>query len=158
MKKILLFAFAAVAMAACNSDREYLTYRGVPMNTPLKAFTDSMTARGLVVDTSNHDKETVIMSMPEGPGKLVISAEGDSIYQIVENYDATYNDSTRNLYRTMLAKSVEEYGHQPKMPINLEDHSEARFYSDKGTFTLQLENTYTPHLSVSYETRVEKDN
>lgn len=157
MKKILLFACAAATMVACNSEREYLTYRGVAMNTPLKAFTDSMTARGLMVDTANHDKETVIMSMPEGPGTLTISAVGDSIYQIVENYDATYNDSTRNLYRSRLDKAIEEYGHQPKMPINLEDHSEARFFSDKGTHILLLENTYTPHLSISYETRIEKE-
>ena len=55
LKKMMLAAVAAVTLSACSGDREYLDYRGVSMATPCKAFVDSMTRQGLVVDTSNHE-------------------------------------------------------------------------------------------------------
>lgn len=153
LKKMMLAAVAAVTLSACSGDREYLDYRGVSMATPCKAFVDSMTRQGLVVDTSNHEKGTVVFLKPGSVMQVIVKAQNDTIVSIQESYEATYNDSTRQLFQTMREQLVKELDMNPYMPVNTEDHREARFKTQKGIVTLVLENTYTPRLDLLYETR-----
>ncbi|MGM9707376.1 MAG: hypothetical protein ACI3YM_07160 [Prevotella sp.] len=153
LKKMMLAAVAAVTLSACSGDREYLDYRGVSMATPCKAFVDSMTRQGLVVDTSNHEKGTVVFLKPGSVMQVIVKAQNDTIVSIQESYEATYNDSTRQLFQTMREQLVKELDMNPYMPVNTEDHREARFKTKKGIVTLVLENTYTPRLDLLYETR-----
>ena len=153
LKKMMLAAVAAVTLSACSGDREYLDYRGVSMATPCKAFVDSMTRQGLVVDTSNHEKGTVVFLKPGSVMQVIVKAQNDTIVSIQESYEATYNDSTRQLFQTMREQLVKELDMNPYMPVNTEDHREARFKTKKGIVTLVLENTYTPRLDLLYEIR-----
>ena len=153
LKKMMLAAFAAVTLSACSGDREYLDYRGVSMATPCKAFVDSMTRQGLVVDTSNHEKGTVVFLKPGSVMQVIVKAQNDTIVSIQESYEATYNDSTRQLFQTMREQLIKELDMNPYMPVNTEDHREARFKTKKGIVTLVLENTYTPRLDLLYESR-----
>lgn len=153
LKKMMLAAVAAVTLSACSGDREYLDYRGVSMATPRKAFVDSMTRQGLVVDTSNHEKGTVVFLKPGSVMQVIVKAQNDTIVSIQESYEATYNDSTRQLFQTMREQLIKELDMNPYMPVNTEDHREARFKTQKGIVTLVLENTYTPRLDLLYETR-----
>ncbi|MCI7010148.1 MAG: hypothetical protein MR905_00905 [Prevotella sp.] len=153
LKKMMLAAVAAVTLSACSGDREYLDYRGVSMATPCKAFVDSMTRQGLVVDTSNHEKGTVVFLKPGSVMQVIVKAQNDTIVSIQESYEATYNDSTRQLFQTMREQLVKELDMNPYMPVNTEDHREARFKTKKGIVTLVLENTYTPRLDLLYESR-----
>ena len=153
LKKMMLAAVAAVTLSACSGDREYLDYRGVSMATPCKAFVDSMTRQGLVVDTSNHEKGTVVFLKPGSVMQVIVKAQNDTIVSIQESYEATYNDSTRQLFQTMREQLIKELDMNPYMPVNTEDHREARFKTKKGIVTLVLENTYTPRLDLLYEIR-----
>ena len=153
LKKMMLAAVAAVTLSACSGDREYLDYRGVSMATPCKAFVDSMTRQGLVVDTSNHEKGTVVFLKPGSVMQVIVKAQNDTTVSIQESYEATYNDSTRQLFQTMREQLIKELDMNPYMPVNTEDHREARFKTKKGIVTLVLENTYTPRLDLLYETR-----
>ena len=153
LKKMMLAAVAAVTLSACSGDREYLDYRGVSMATPCKAFVDSMTRQGLVVDTSNHEKGTVVFLKPGSVMQVIVKAQNDTIVSIQESYEATYNDSTRQLFQTMREQLIKELDMNPYMPVNTEDHREARFKTQKGIVTLVLEHTYTPRLDLLYETR-----
>lgn len=153
LKKMMLAAVAAVTLSACSGDREYLDYRGVSMATPCKAFVDSMTRQGLVVDTSNHEKGTVVFLKPGSVMQVIVKAQNDTIVSIQESYEATYNDSTRQLFQTMREQLIKEFDMNPYMPVNTEDHREARFKTKKGIVTLVLENTYTPRLDLLYESR-----
>ena len=153
LKKMMLAAVAAVTLSACSGDREYLDYRGVSMATPCKAFVDSMTRQGLVVDTSNHEKGTVVFLKPGSVMQVIVKAQNDTIVSIQESYEATYNDSTRQLFQTIREQLIKELDMNPYMPVNTEDHREARFKTKKGIVTLVLENTYTPRLDLLYETR-----
>lgn len=123
------------------------------MATPCKAFVDSMTRQGLVVDTSNHEKGTVVFLKPGSVMQVIVKAQNDTIVSIQESYEATYNDSTRQLFQTMREQLIKELDMNPYMPVNTEDHREARFKTKKGIVTLVLENTYTPRLDLLYETR-----
>ena len=153
LKKMMLAAVAAVTLSACSGDREYLDYRGVSMATPCKAFVDSMTRQGLVVDTSNHEKGTVVFLKPGSVMQVIVKAQNDTIVSIQESYEATYNDSTRQLFQTMREQLIKELDMNPYMPVNTADHREARFKTKKGIVTLVLENTYTPRLDLLYESR-----
>lgn len=153
LKKMMLAAVAAVTLSACSGDREYLDYRGVSMATPCKAFVDSMTRQGLVVDTSNHEKGSVVFLKPGSVMQVIVKAQNDTIVSIQESYEATYNDSTRQLFQTMREQLIKELDMNPYMPVNTEDHREARFKTKKGIVTLVLENTYTPRLDLLYESR-----
>ena len=153
LKKMMLAAVAAVTLSACSGDREYLDYRGVSMATPCKAFVDSMTRQGLVVDTSNHEKGTVVFLKPGSVMQVIVKAQNDNIVSIQESHEATYNDSTRQLFQTMREQLIKELDMNPYMTVNTEDHREARFKTKKGIVTLVLENTYTPRLDLLYESR-----
>ena len=123
------------------------------MATPCKAFVDSMARQGLVVDTSNHEKGTVVFLKPGSVMQVIVKAQNDTIVSIQESYEATYNDSTRQLFQTMREQLIKELDMNPYMPVNTEDHREARFKTKKGIVTLVLENTYTPRLDLLYESR-----
>ena len=95
----------------------------------------------------------MVFLKPGSVMQVIVKAQNDTIVSIQESYEATYNDSTRQLFQTMREQLIKELDMNPYMPVNTEDHREARFKTKKGIVTLVLENTYTPRLDLLYESR-----
>ncbi len=153
MKKTMMAVVTAAVVCACSSEPKYLSYEGLSMGLPAKVFADSLLKRGMVVDTLNEETDRVVMLMPGETKKVTVIMNGEAIASVQESYEATYNDSTRQLFKKYYDRLVEEINPYPEMPKNAEDHKEARFQADEGMVTLILENTYTPSFGIVYENK-----
>ena len=153
MKKTMMAVVTAAVVGACSSEPKYLSYEGLSMGLPAKVFADSLLKRGMVVDTINEETDRVVMLMPGETKKVTVIMNGEAIASVQESYEATYNDSTRQLFKKYYDRLVEEINPYPEMPKNAEDHKEARFQADEGMVTLILENTYTPSFGIVYENK-----
>ncbi|MBS7284130.1 MAG: hypothetical protein SPI57_00365 [Prevotella sp.] len=153
MKKTMMAVVTAAVVGACSSEPKYLSYEGLSMGLPAKVFADSLLKRGMVVDTLNEETDRVVMLMPGETKKVTVIMNGEAIASVQESYEATYNDSTRQLFKKYYDRLVEEINPYPEMPKNAEDHKEARFQADEGMVTLILENTYTPSFGIVYENK-----
>ena len=151
MKKTMMAVVTAAVVGACSSEPKYLSYEGLSMGLPAKVFADSLLKRGMVVDTLNEETDRVVMLMPGETKKVTVIMNGEAIASVQESYEATYNDSTRQLFKKYYDRLVEEINPYPEMPKNAEDHKEARFQADEGMVTLILQNTYTPSFGIVYE-------
>ena len=153
MKKTMMAVVTAAVVGACSSEPKYLSYEGLSMGLPAKVFADSLLKRGMVVDTLNEETDRVVMLMPGETKKVTVIMNGEAIASVQESYEATYHDSTRQLFKKYYDRLVEEINPYPEMPKNAEDHKEARFQADEGMVTLILENTYTPSFGIVYENK-----
>ena len=153
MKKTMMAVVTAAVVGACSSEPKYLSYEGLSMGLPAKVFADSLLKRGMVVDTLNEETDRVVMLMPGETKKVTVIMNGEAIASVQESYEATYNDSTRQLFKKYYDRLVEEINPYPEMPKNAEDHKEARFQADEEMVTLILENTYTPSFGIVYENK-----
>ena len=153
MKKTMMAVVTAAVVGACSSEPKSLSYEGLSMGLPAKVFADSLLKRGMVVDTLNEETDRVVMLMPGETKKVTVIMNGEAIASVQESYEATYNDSTRQLFKKYYDRLVEEINPYPEMPKNAEDHKEARFQADEGMVTLILENTYTPSFGIVYENK-----
>ena len=153
MKKTMMAVVTAAVVGACSSEPKYLSYEGLSMGLPAKVFADSLLKRGMVVDTLNEETDRVVMLMPGETKKVTVIMNGEAVASVQESYEATYNDSTRQLFKKYYDRLVEEINPYPEMPKNAEDHKEARFQADEGMVTLILENTYTPSFGIVYENK-----
>ena len=149
----MMAVVTAAVVGACSSEPKYLSYEGLSMGLPAKVFADSLLKRGMVVDTLNEETDRVVMLMPGETKKVTVIMNGEAIVSVQESYEATYNDSTRQLFKKYYDRLVEEINPYPEMPKNAEDHKEARFQADEGMVTLILENTYTPSFGIVYENK-----
>ncbi len=149
----MMAVVTAAVVGACSSEPKYLSYEGLSMGLPAKVFADSLLKRGMVVDTLNEETDRVVMLMPGETKKVTVIMNGEAIASVQESYEATYNDSTRQLFKKYYDRLVEEINPYPEMPKNAEDHKEARFQADEGMVTLILENTYTPSFGIVYENK-----
>lgn len=156
MKKIVLAAMALVLICSCSGEREYLDYRGLSMGLPYKSFADSLSKQGYAADTLASTGNVYVWYKAGETFTVAISQHNDTIDAIQERYAATYNDSTRILFQDLRDKFEKELSVRPYLPIRGDDHKVAQFESTKGTLTLILENTYTPSLSILYETATKK--
>ena len=150
MKKILLAVVAVIAMCACSGEREYLNYRGMSMGMSAKSMVDSLELQGLALDTA-HSTETSFVLADTIARNFVVTVyhQNDTISDILEQYSATYNDSTSNLWQAKHDEFEKEYG-WPNMPKHGDLHKEALFENEKGTVILTLLNTYSPTVSIRY--------
>jgi len=82
---------------------------------------------------------------------VTVYHQNDTITDIVEQYTATYNDSTSNLWQTRHDELEKEFG-WPNMGKHGDLHKEALYESEKGTVILTLLNTYSPTLTIRYST------
>ena len=115
---------------------------------------DSLVSRGLALDTAVNGQ--IMLYKPGTAMRVVINHQNNVITSIQESYEATYNDSTRNLFKATYDRFLEEINAHPEMPFNSEDHKEARFQTKYGMVTVLLENTYTPQYGVVYEVKREE--
>ena len=97
MKKLLIATAAALALCACSSEKKYLTYQGISMGIPAKVMEDSLVSRGLALDTAVNGQ--IMLYKPGTAMRVVINHQNNVITSIQESYEATYNDSTRNLFK-----------------------------------------------------------
>lgn len=157
MKKILLAAVAAVLMCACSGERGYLDYRGLSMGLPARQVADSLQQRGLALDTAHSTAGSYVLADTLKANYVVtVYHRNDTITDILEQYTATYNDSTANLWQAMHDDLQKEFG-WPNMGKHGDLHKEATFENDKGTVLLILLNTYSPTMSVRYSTSTTQD-
>jgi hypothetical protein len=148
MKKILFAAMALTLMCACSGEREYLTYRGLSMGLPFKAFDDSLKAQGFVVDTAHSNKEIIKYTHPKETFVLTVGQRNDTILAIEEYYTASYNDSTRQLWQQLRDRYAEELDRMPGCPYLGDDHKEAEFETPKGIVNILLQNRSIPSLTL----------
>ena len=153
MKKIIVAVMALVALGACSGEQKQFAYRGLPLDLPVKAFVDSLTARGFAVDSAKSDSafNTIVMGNPAEKYRLVLAQHDGKLVALQENYKLSTNDSTRQLWQQMRDDFEKELGSWPNMPKHGDDHKIAKFETDGGFITLTLENTYTPTLQVLYQ-------
>ena len=159
MKKIVLAALAAVLMCACSGERQYLDYRGLSMGMSAKQMADSLQAKmqNLAVDTHKTGETNIVLVDTLAQNFMVtIYHQNDTITDILENYVATYNDSTSNLWQARHDELQKEFG-WPNMGKHGDLHKEATFENEKGTVLLILLNTYSPTVSIRYSTSTTQD-
>lgn len=159
MKKIVLAALAAVLMCACSGERQYLDYRGLSMGMSAKQMADSLQAKmqNLAVDTHKTGETNIVLVDTLAQNFMVtIYHQNDTITDILENYVATYNDSTTNLWQARHDELQKEFG-WPNMGKHGDLHKEATFENEKGTVLLILLNTYSPTVSIRYSTSTTQD-
>ena len=159
MKKVLLAALAAVLMCACSGERQYLDYRGMSMGIPAKQMADSLVTKlqNLAVDTHKTGETNIVLVDTLAKNFMVtIYHQNDTITDILENYVATNNDSTSNLWQARHDELQKEFG-WPNMGKHGDLHKEATFENEKGTVLLILLNTYSPTMSVRYSTSTTQD-
>ena len=153
MKK-LIFAFAALClMAACSGERGYINYRGLTMGMSAKLMVDSIQQKvpNLWLDTTKYEDRYVMVDTLARNFTVAVYHQNDTILDILENYIATYNDSTSNLWQALHDEFEKEFG-WPNMGKHGDLHKEATFQNDKGTILLTLLNTYAPTVVVRYST------
>lgn len=154
MKKMLLAAAAAVVMmCACSGERGYINYRDMSMGLPASKVVDSLQMKvpNLWLDTTKYEDHYVLADTVARNFTVAVYHQNDTITDILENYTATYNDSTSNLWQAMHDELEKEFG-WPNMGKHGDLHKEATFQNDKGTVLLTLLNTYSPTVSVRYST------
>ena len=153
MKK-LIFAFAALCLlAACSGERGYINYRGLTMGMSAKSMVDSIQQKvpNLWLDTTKYEDRYVMVDTLARNFTVAVYHHNDTILDILENYLATYNDSTSNLWQALHDDFEKEFG-WPNMGKHGDLHKEATFQNDKGTILLTLLNTYAPTVVVRYST------
>lgn len=159
MKKILLAAMAVLLMCACSGEREYLNYRGLSMGMSAKQMADSLLSKiqNLAVDTHKTGETNIVLVDTLARNFMVtVYHQNDTITDILENYVATYNDSTSNLWQARHDELQKEFG-WPNMGKHGDLHKEATFENEKGTVLLILLNTYSPTVSIRYSTSTTQD-
>jgi hypothetical protein len=154
MKKMLLAVSAAVLlMCACSGERGYLDYRGLSMGMPASKMVDSLQLKmpNLALDTTKYEDRYVLGDTVARNFTVAVYHQNDTIVDILENYTATYNDSTSSLWQTMHDELEKEFG-WPNMGKHGDLHKEATYENEKGTVILTLLNTYSPTVTVRYST------
>ena len=152
MKKLVLAAVAVLALFACKGEREYLDFRGLSMGMSGKAMCDSLINRGFVLDSNLTEETTfVLKSVNEHENcRVDIVMRNDTITDILEMFEASYNDSTTAVYRARHKEYADLYG-WANMKHDSDLHREAAFQvGDKGGLILKLLNTYSPTLTIHY--------
>ena len=153
-RNILCLMAAALVMAACaGGEREYLNFHGLPMNTPFQAFVDSLKQRGYQVDTARSDSAYAKLYIIDATQHVTVDVATDTlgISYIIEEYTATYNDSTRQLYPVFYRQFQNELGGKPWLRAGGgDDHKEAVFETEKGILEVNLKNTNYPMLQIVY--------
>ena len=145
----LLFS-AAGALTGCSGERQFITYRGMSMGMSANGMADTLQQQGLALDTLHSTPTSIVLADTLKRNFVVtIYHQNDTITDILEQYSATYNDSTSNLWQ-------KEFG-WPNMGKHGDLHKEATFEDDRGTIVLTLLNTYSPTMSVRYSTTTTQD-
>ena len=155
MKKIILSLCAAAALlVSCGGgEREYLNFHGLPMNMPFQAFVDSLQQRGYQLDTARSDSAYAKLFIIDDKQNITVDVATDTlgISYIIEEYRASYNDSTRHLYPIIYKQMQNELGGKPWLRAGGgDDHKEAVFETEKGILEVNLKNTNLPLLQVVY--------
>jgi hypothetical protein len=158
MKKMLIAAVAAVVMCACSGERGYINYRGMSMGLPASKIVDSLQMKvpNLWLDTTKYEDRYVLADTMLRNFTIAVYHQNDTVTDILENYTATYNDSTSHLWQAMHDELEKEFG-WPNMGKHGDLHKEATFQNDKGTIILTLLNTYSPTVTVRYSTATTPD-
>jgi hypothetical protein len=156
MKKLLFAAMAAVALCACNSEREYLDFRGLSLGMSAKNMCDSLLLKGFEIDTNLTDESTYVLYNAKEYCRVDIMQNNDTISDVLESYVASYNDSTTQIYNERHEQFNALYG-WALMKHSADLHKEAHYQTDgKGALVLTLHNTHTPTVSVRYSTEPDK--
>ena len=154
MKKLLLVFAVFAAICACSSEDKPLQYRGLSMTMPTQQFIDSLLARGFVIDTAHSDSgQMYVLTSDAVTYKMLVAYKGQQLTAVQENYTASSNDSTRQLWQQMRDDLEKELGTWPNCPKLGDDHKVANFETDGGFIVITLKNTYTPTLQLRYEVK-----
>jgi hypothetical protein len=115
-----------------------------------------MKVPNLWLDTTKYEDRYVLADTMLRNFTIAVYHQNDTVTDILENYTATYNDSTSHLWQAMHDELEKEFG-WPNMGKHGDLHKEATFQNDKGTIILTLLNTYSPTVTVRYSTATTPD-
>ncbi|UKK48092.1 hypothetical protein L6475_12930 [Prevotella sp. E9-3] len=150
MKKMIFAFMAVIALCACKGEREYLDFRGLSLGMSAKAMCDSLLERGFALDSNLTDNSVYVLFNNQENARVDITMHNDTISDVLESYEASYNDSTLGIYNARHKEFTELYG-WANMKHDGDLHKEANFQvGDKGGLELILLNTYSPTVSVRY--------
>ena len=139
---------------ACSKERAPFNYRGLPMSLSMNQFVDSMLARGFAVDSAASDSgRFVVMASSNVTYRVLIAYVDEKVKVVQEQYTASRNDSTRQLWQQIHDHLEKELGAWPDCPVLKEDHKIANFDATEGIISVILENTYKPTLTVRYQVK-----
>ena len=163
MKKHLFFfiyslLFSGIAaLTSCSGERGYIDYRGLTMGMSARQMVDSIQQKlpNLWLDTTKYEDRYVLADTLARNFTVAVYHQNDTIVDILENYVASYNDSTSHLWQALHDEFEKVYG-WPNMGKHGDLHKEATFQNDKGTILLTLLNTYSPTVTVRYSTERRK--
>ena len=146
-----LFISGVAALSSCSGERGYINYRGLTMGMPAKQMVDSIQQKlpNLWLDTTKYEDRYVLADTLARNFTVAVYHHNDTLVDILENYIASYNDSTTQLWQALHDEFEKEYG-WPNMGKHGDLHKEATFQNDKGTILLTLLNTYSPTVTVRY--------
>ena len=152
MKKAVYLFVAMLGMFACSkSVRPAFNYRGLPLALTTSQFVDSMLSRGFVVDSAASDSgRTVVFASAQQKYRVLMAFAGEKVAAVQETYSLSTNDSTRRLWQELRDGLEKELGAWPDCPMLKDDHKIANFDASDGIISVELENTYTPTLTVRY--------
>ena len=128
------------------------------MGLPASKIVDSLQMKvpNLWLDTTKYEDRYVLADTMLRNFTIAVYHQNDTVTDILENYTATYNDSTSHLWQAMHDELEKEFG-WPNMGKHGDLHKEATFQNDKGTIILTLLNTYSPTVTVRYSTATTPD-
>ncbi len=159
MRKLLSFITVGILLStsffymSCSEKKAPFNYRGLSMSMPASQLVDSLLARGFAVDSAASDSgSTAVLAKDGEPYRILVAFTADDKLQAIqENYLASTNDSTRQLWQELRDGLEKELGAWPDCPILKDDHKVAVFDATEGFISVYLENTYTPTLAVRFE-------
>ena len=108
---LLAAAAAVVMMCACSGERGYINYRCMSMGLPASKSVDSLQMKvpNLWLDTTKYEDHYVLADTVARNFTVAVYHQNDTITDILENYTATYNDSTSNLWQAMHDELEKEF-------------------------------------------------
>lgn len=161
MKKInKIMAAAMVALTTlcgCNSEPEYLTFRGLSLGMNPEAFVDSLLAKGYEIDTTmKADNCVFLVNKGEQKSSMTIEIDELGIANLQENFERETNDSTEELYWSNRKVYEDLYPGTFYMEKNSDLHKHCVFQTAMGNVNVVLENPFRPTFYMLLEAKREE--
>ena len=158
MKKMMMAAMVALTtLCGCNSEPEYLTFKGLSLGLKPEAFVDSLLAKGYEIDTTMEaDGCIFLINRGETKSSMTIEVDVKGIANLQENFERETNDSTEQLYWDNRKVYEDLYPGTFYMKKNSDLHKHCVFQTKMGDVNVVLENPFRPTFYMLLEAKREE--
>lgn len=148
---------AATTLCSCNSEPEYLTFRGLSMGMQPEAFVDSLLNKGYEIDTTMEAEGCIfLVNKGELKSSMTIEVDEKGIANLQENFERETNDSTEELYWSNRKVYEDLYPGTFYMKKNSDLHKHCVFQTAMGDVNVVLENPFRPTFYMLLEAKREE--